>query len=102
MDQVSTLHDWQKYIQSVLTERGFDNETVEQKFLLFTEEVGELAKAIRKISGVKMADNAREQNLKEEIGDVFILLVDICNKLDINLDEAVRLKETMNQSRTWA
>lgn len=95
------LQEWQTQLKAALSQRGFDDESIEQKFLLFTEEVGELAKAIRKTAGIKTAPDASLRNLHEEIGDVFILLVDICNKLDIDLESAVRLKEAINSQRTW-
>lgn len=38
----------QDYIKNVIDIRGFGNQPVEQEVLLLTEEVGELAKAIRK------------------------------------------------------
>jgi NTP pyrophosphatase (non-canonical NTP hydrolase) len=96
-----TLVWWQENLRTTLAERGFDDETIEQKFLLFAEEVGELAKAIRKTTGVKMADDTKRTNLQEEIGDVFILLVDICNKLGVDLEQSVILKEGMNSKRVW-
>lgn len=97
-----TLQAWQHDLRDVLSARGFDDETIEQKFMLFAEEVGELAKAIRKVAGVKMADDTKRANLQEEVGDVFILLVDLCNKLQIDLEDSVILKEAINSKREWS
>jgi NTP pyrophosphatase (non-canonical NTP hydrolase) len=99
--QGKTLPEWQAHIRDVLAARGFDDEAIEHKFLLFAEEVGELAKAIRKTVGIAMADDTKRHNLEEEVGDVFILLADICNKLDIDIEQAVITKEAINQKRTW-
>lgn len=38
----------QKYIKEVIEIRGFTNQEIEKTMLLLLEEVGELAKAIRK------------------------------------------------------
>ena len=43
-----TLKDYQALVSALALERGFDKETVSEVFLLMVEEVGELAKAIRK------------------------------------------------------
>ncbi len=47
-----TLRDLQKYIDDVCQERGWVKDTYSEKFLLFIEEVGELAKAIRQVKGL--------------------------------------------------
>ena len=40
-------------------------------------------------------------NIEEEIADVFIVLVSICNELGINLYDAVINKEKDNIKRKW-
>lgn len=97
----AALAGYQCYVEQILKERGFDDETVEQKFMLFTEEVGELAKAIRKSSGVKYAGDSKHRDLLEEAGDVLILFLDLCNKLGISAEEALRVKEAKNNRREW-
>ena len=42
------LNEIQEYIKHVIDIRGFGNQRVEQTMLLLLEEVGELAKAVRK------------------------------------------------------
>ena len=44
----NTLGEVQEYIRKVIEIRGFSNQSIEQAMLLLTEEIGELAKAIRK------------------------------------------------------
>ena len=44
----SDLVDIQKYINDVLELRGFNSQSAQDKMLLLTEEIGELAKAVRK------------------------------------------------------
>lgn len=43
-----SLKEIQEYIRRVIKIRGFADESAEQKMLMLIEEVGELAKAIRK------------------------------------------------------
>ncbi len=96
-----TVKQYQELIQKLVIERGFDKETVPEVFTLLVEEVGELAKAIRKHNGQKV-DLSREQHeVEEEAADVFWLLLDICNRLNIDLAKAFADKEVKNSNRKW-
>ena len=68
---------------------------------MLTEEVGELAKALRKQAGVKVASDSKLTDVKEETVDVFWMLVCVCNQLGINLEKALRTKEAKNKTRRW-
>lgn len=46
----TSLVELQNYINNVLEIRGFNNQSIELKLMLLMEEVGELAKSIRKDS----------------------------------------------------
>lgn len=94
----------QNYIKSVIEIRGFGNYSIEQEVLLLTEEVGELAKAIRKEKTNMNIDKSKIQNydtVESEIADIFIVLNSICNMLNINLFNAFYQKERINIERTW-
>ena len=96
-----TLKDFQKYVAEMIVERGFDKETVPELFMLFLEECGEFAKAARKTQNIKSDKNSENFHLAEEAADVFIYLLDICNYLNIDLEEAFRQKEEKNKMRKW-
>lgn len=96
------LKDYQDLIRELVVERGFDKETVPEVFMLFLEEAGEFAKAVRKVSNVKTANDSKVHDLEEEAADVFWLLVDLCNRLGVDLEKAFREKELKNQNRTWS
>lgn len=98
----ASLDQYQKLISQLVLERGFDKETVAEVFMLFLEESGEFAKAARKVTGVKVDAQSKVHDLEEEAADVFWLLIDLCNRLDINLEKAFREKEAKNQKRNWA
>ena len=97
-----SLPQLQKYIDEVCQERGWTKDTYAEKFLLFSEEVGELAKAIRKTAGL-YEENARQKQveLEEEFADVLSYLLDLANYFRIDLEKAFREKDQANQTRTW-
>jgi NTP pyrophosphatase (non-canonical NTP hydrolase) len=95
------LNDYQKLISQLVLERGFEKETVTEVFTLLVEEVGELAKAIRKANNQKVDENSKKHDVEEEVADVFWLLLDVCNRLNIDLEKSFRAKEAKNQTREW-
>lgn len=99
-----TLPQVQEYIKKVINLRGFSEQKIEQTMLLLTEEVGELAKAIRKDKTSMSIDNNKIKNydtIESEVADVFIVLCSICNKLNIDLFSALKDKEKENIERKW-
>jgi NTP pyrophosphatase (non-canonical NTP hydrolase) len=96
-----TLPDYQTYLKRVNKKRGF-KETVPEVFMLLTEEVGEFAKAARKLNKVKVDKNSKIHSVDEEAADVFYLLIDLCNHLGIDLEKAFREKEEKNKKRKWS
>lgn len=97
-----TLKDLQHYIDEVCKERGWVKDSYAEKFLLFTEEVGELAKAMRRAAGLYEEKAKQQQSeLAEEFADVLSYLLDLANLYQIDLETAFREKEQINQTRTW-
>lgn len=98
-----TLAELQDYAKTVLRERGFDGETTPEKFMLLMEECGELAKAVRKgATGVKTDASSDSYDMAGELADVLMYLMDISNRLGIDLETAFRAKEERNRGRTWS
>lgn len=97
-----TLAELQQYIKEICKERNWDKNTHLEIFLLFTEEIGELAKAIRKYQGL-YDEKAKAQSihLEEEFADVFSYLLDLANYFNIDLEKAFRDKDKINSSRKW-
>ena len=93
----------QNYINNVLEIRGFNNQSIELKLMLLMEEVGELAKSIRKNSTRLPIDRCKINNYSsiEEIADVLIVLFSIANKLQIDLYDAFLKKKKENIKRKW-
>lgn len=101
MSKSKSLKDYHELIKQLAKDRGFDSETIPEKFMLLIEEVGEFAKAHRKLSGIKVDKNSKVHDLEEEAADCFWVLVDLCNNLGISLDKAFLAKENKNVNRTW-
>ena len=96
-----TLQDFQEYVAQAMDERGFDAKNVSKRFMLLLEESGEFAKAARKAAGLKFASDTQTKEIAEEAADVFIILLGLCNMLEIDLEQAFRDKEAHNQKRAW-
>jgi len=97
-----TLPELQQYMDEICQERGWTKDSYAEKFLLFTEEVGELAKAIRKTQGLYQEKASQKHlELEEEFADVLSYLLDLANYFQVDLETAFREKESVNASRTW-
>ncbi len=97
-----TLADFQAHIKAVCTERGWDKNSYSEIFLLFTEEVGELAKSIRNEAKLHaQVDPKKRFELEEEFADVFNYLLDLANYFNVDLEAAYRKKHEHNTTRAW-
>ncbi|BCL82535.1 nucleotide pyrophosphohydrolase [Ktedonobacteria bacterium brp13] len=97
-----TLPELQHYMDEICKERGWTKDSYAEKFLLFTEEVGELAKAIRNTQGLYHEQASQKTlELEEEFSDVLSYLLDLANCFHVDLEKAFREKEQINATRTW-
>ena len=97
-----TLKDLQQYLADICQERGWTKDRPSEKFVLFIEEIGELAKATRKAAGLyDEPAKQRDISLDEEFADVLSYLLDLANCFQVDLETAFRAKELINQTRTW-
>ena len=81
-------------------ERGFRKQSIYQQFMKFLEEAGELAKATKhQLKNPK--DKALQKESGHEAADVFMYLLELCNRLDVDLMQAMREKEEINEKRNW-
>lgn len=103
-----TLNEVQAHFTRTCVHHKWDGISNENVFLLFIEEVGELAKAIRKTSklmGESAKGNSSEaeirSNLEEEFADCFSYLIDLANRYDVKLGSAYQEKTRVNLKRTW-
>lgn len=99
----ATLKALQKYQQDICVARGWDKATSLETFLLFTEEVGELAKAIRNRLDLyqEKGKSVPKEELEGEFADVFSYLMELANHFSLDLESAYRAKEERNLKRSW-
>jgi NTP pyrophosphatase (non-canonical NTP hydrolase) len=102
LKESSALSDLQRYVAEMEDERGFSQRGVMQQCLLLGEEVGELFKAVRKHEKMRVGTTSVAGSVDEELADVLIYLCAIANRLGVSLEEALRKKEAVNETRTWA
>lgn len=103
-DENTTIKDLQIYVNEMKEIRGFSKETPQDVMLFLTEEIGELAKEVRKYRKFKMDINKEENtqlDLEGEIADVFIYILSMCRVMNIDLLEAFKNKEERNCKREW-
>ena len=100
----SSLSEIQEYVDKMVKIRGFDKESTQETVLLLLEEMGELAKAVRKSETDMSVDESRMHNyesVESEVADVFFVLTALCGRLDISLFDAFKEKEARNCERKW-
>ena len=92
---------FQHYYARVAAKRGYANEGAKECLVLLMEEIGELARAIRKTEGlVRHGRDLVHQG--HELADVFLYVIHMANILEIDLSQAVLDKEILNAARALA
>jgi NTP pyrophosphatase (non-canonical NTP hydrolase) len=86
-----TLHEFQTLIRRMYHEKDAAR-GVEGTFMWLTEEIGELATALRNHAGSGMQNAATKEELALEFADVLAWLATIANVVDVDLEDAVRRK----------
>lgn len=90
------IKSFQHYYRRAALQRGFARENAKDCLLLMVEEMGELARALRK--RVKLARHGKPIHNQEELelADVFLYVVHMANILKIDLASVVQRKELLN------
>lgn len=100
-EQPLTLAEIQAYVRNMETERGFSDSTIVEQTLKLAEETGEVAKAVRERQALSIDSASTIGDIGAELADVLIYLAAIANRADIDLCDALRDKERLNETRTW-
>lgn len=92
------MHNHQQWVQAFNEKQGWgpQNQSPFEDITHLTEEVGELARAVRRIEVGRDAHTEKENmttdemmyELKKEAGDVLRDLLSICNRYGFSIDEA--------------
>ncbi len=96
-----TIADLQQFVAARCEERGWTDRTDIERLMFLTEEVGEVAKEIRKSTGKHGYKPGTKEALGEELVDVLNFIIDIANANNIDLDAAFRAKWQAVSTRTW-
>jgi NTP pyrophosphatase (non-canonical NTP hydrolase) len=65
------------------------------------EEVGELARAVRKQAGIKIDAKTNVYPIEEELADILAYLLHLSNILGLDLEDSFWKKEEENKKRAW-
>lgn len=89
----------QSYYLRAAERRGWNEESARDTMLLLIEEIGELARAVRKDTGLKRDAGYENVSVADELADVQLYLVHLANTLNLDLSDAVTRKEMKNAER---
>lgn len=96
-----TVRQLQKYIWKMNIDKGFNIKDPSKKLVTLMEEVGELARSVRKVVGIKFTDTTKKTDLEEELADVQIVLLGLASMMGVDMVDAVSRKAAKNQERDW-
>lgn len=94
------MKELQKVVHKIREDRGFTMDPI-RIFTLLNEEVGEVAKELKKTWSVNY-DGLEKEKLADELADVQVLLFALATQFDIDLKMAVEKKFVEADSkRVW-
>lgn len=93
------MNYYKEQIKVLCERKGWDKVPVDTVWLLFTEEIGELASAIRQKK--KIFSKRGSQDVVMEMGDVFSYLFQLADMLDVDLDEMWKLHSQKMNGRNY-
>ena len=97
-----TIRQLQKYIDAKITSRGFDDESLQERLLLLVEEIGELVKACRKISGMNVDTKKKNfSTVGEELTDCINMLFAVGIELGLDIEKEFLEKEKIVDKRFY-
>ncbi len=92
-----TLAEFQAFIRDLVAEKAWTTDP-DEIFALFVEEVGEVAKELRR--SWTRGRPAVAEAAGEELADTFMYLLDLANAFGVDLEASVRRKIEKNAART--
>lgn len=93
MNNIS-IYDLQRLVKQI----DHKNNSIDKYFYKLSEEVGELAKAIRKDERLENSGDIKG-TIEEELYDVMYYIVCLANMYDIDLEQCAILKEKLNAEK---
>jgi len=98
------LHDLKRDIRDFNIERDWDQyHNPKDLIIALMGEVGELAECYQWLSADEISnvhlDPLKKEKIEEEIADIFIYLIVLCYKTDIDLHEVIAKKMEKNRAK---
>jgi len=87
-----------KELQKAITKIDHKNNAIDKYFYKLTEEVGELAKVIRKNKRLANSETIKD-TIEEELYDVLYYIICLANMFEIDLTQCAILKEKLNAEK---
>lgn len=87
-----------KELQNAIIKIDHKNNAIDKYFYKLTEEVGELAKVIRKDKRLANNDTIKD-TIEEELYDVLYYVICLANTYNIDLTQCAILKEKLNSEK---
>ena len=94
-----SLSAFQEYYRRMAVQRGYVFENARDVLLLLMEEVGELARSIRKDTGLVRHQSSAGFDFGLELADVFLYVIHLANILNVDLSSVLKCKEEINHKR---
>lgn len=99
------LPSLQAFCAQFVIKKGFADESPQDLMILLQEELGELARSVRKAVGIKHQQQnqayASSDHLSLELADCLKYILILANKFNIDLLSAFQKKQRMDCERTW-
>ncbi|MFA5030864.1 MAG: hypothetical protein WC495_04710 [Patescibacteria group bacterium] len=97
-----TIRSLQTYVDAKIISRGFDDESLHERLLLLVEEIGELTKACRKISGMNVDTKKKNfSTVGEEVTDCINMLFAVGIELGLDIEKEFVKKEKIVDKRFY-
>lgn len=100
------LPELQKFCAQFVIEKGFADESPQDLMILLQEELGELARSVRKTIGIKHERQGQiaesSDHLALELADCFKYILILANKFNVDLLTAFQKKQRIDCNRTWS
>jgi len=84
-----------EYLQAYIRSKDHHPEQAKDYFLKLSEEVGELAEALRK-NHIRADGDSVKGTIDEELWDVMYYVIALANCYDIDLEATIKEKEAIN------
>lgn len=97
-----SIRHLQTYIHEKIKSRGFDDESLHERLLLLVEEIGELTKGCRKISGMNVdVKRNKKVDVGEEIADCINMIFAVGIELGFDIEKEFIKKEKIVDKRFY-